>query len=128
MAQWFAGALGLLAFLLLARLFWEWRRYAAGGHLITRRQMVLRVASAVDLVLLLVLIALGARIEFSTAQGAFAYWGLCLLMALGAMAMAVADLSLLRGTYGRRRAERFRRLSMYIRTLEQSRGGQVPRT
>lgn len=126
MAQWFGAGLALLAGILLARLAWEWHRYARGGHIITRRQMTLRIASAVDLVVLLVLVAIGARLDFASATWMVVYWAVCLGLALAAMIMALLDLRLLRRTIGRRRAERYRRLSEYIRRLEQGRGRQVP--
>jgi hypothetical protein len=121
MARWFAAILGLLALVLLVRLAFEWRRYASGGHVITRRQMTLRVVSAVDLLLLLALVLAGVRLDFATAEAAFAWWTVCLILALAAMIMAVVDLRMLRTTHGRRRAESYRKLSEYIRKLEQSR-------
>ncbi len=126
MAYLFGGALGVLGVALLVRLVVEWRRYADGKHFITRRQMILRIASAVDLLVLLVLVAAGVRVGFGSAETAFAYWGACLVLAFAAMALAAWDLSLLRRTRGRRRAESFRRLSTYVRRLEQSRGDRVP--
>lgn len=126
MARWFAALLGLLALVLLVRLVLEWRRYAAGGHVIGRRQMTLRVVSAVDLLVLLALVLTGARLEFPSAEAAAVYWGICLALALAAMVMAIADLKMLRRTRGRRRAESYRKLSMYIRRLEQTRERQVP--
>jgi len=126
MAPWFAATLGLLALVLLVRLAFEWRRYAGGGHVIGRRQMALRIASAVVLVLLLGLVMVGARLRFGSAGAAFAYWALCLGLALAAMMMALLDLRLVRRTRVRRRAESYRRLSAYIRKLEQSRGERVP--
>ncbi|MGD9496894.1 MAG: hypothetical protein AB7Y46_11380 [Armatimonadota bacterium] len=128
MAYLIAALLGALGVVLLARLLVEWRRYVEGNHLITRPQMILRVISAVDLVLLLVLIAAGARVGFGSAEAALAYWGLCLLLAFAAIALAAWDLLLVRRGWGRRRAESFRRLSVYIRRLEQSRPQQVSRT
>jgi signal transduction histidine kinase len=121
MARWFAGVLGLLALVLLVRLVLEWRRYATGGHVIGRRQMTLRVVSAVDLVVLLALVLTGAGIDFPTATSVFVYGAVCLVLALAAMIMAIVDLRMLRTTHGERRAESYRRLSMYIRRLEQSR-------
>lgn len=121
MARWFAAIAGLLALVLLVRLLFEWRRYATCGHLITRRQMTLRVASAIDLLLLLALVVVGARLDFATAEAAFAWWAMCLVLALAAMVMAVVDLRMLRATHGKRRAESYRKLSQYIRRLEQSR-------
>ena len=126
MAPWFASVLGLLALVLLVRLVFEWRRYASGGHIISRRQMGMRVASAVILLLLLALVMTGARIQFASAEGAFVYWAVCLLLALAAMIMAMFDLAMLRRTRGRHRAESYRKLSMYIRKLEQSRDRQGP--
>ncbi len=126
MAQLFGGALGVLGVALLARLVLEWRRYSEGTHLITRRQMVLRAVSAADLVLLLGLVGVGARVGFTTAKGAAVYWSICLLLAFVAIVLALWDLRLLRGAAGCRRAESMRRLSQYIRRLEQSRGGRVP--
>lgn len=127
MAVWFAGILGLLAAVLLARLIWEWRRYARGGHVITQRQLYLRIASAADLIVLLGLIAAGVQIDFSTPEQAFAYWGICLALALVAMVLALWDLALLRRNYGRRRAESYRRLSNYLRRLTERQEHQVPR-
>jgi len=126
MAYFFAGGLVLLAAALVARLVGEWRRYAGGGHVITRRQLVLRVASAVDLVLLLALLGVGARLRFTSAEAGIAYWGACLILALVAMALAGWDLRLVRRIFRRRRAESYRRLSCYIRALERSRGGGEP--
>lgn len=126
MARWFAAVLGLLALALLVRLVLEWRRYATGGHVIGRRQMTLRVVSAVDLLVLLALVLTGARIHFPSAEAAAIYWGICLVLALAAMVMAITDLKMLRQTRGRRRAESYRKLSMYIRRLEQTREGPVP--
>lgn len=124
MAPWFALVLGLLGLVLLIRLVFEWRRYASGGHIITQRQMRLRVASAVLLLVLLALVLAGARIDFATAEAAFGYWAVCLALALAAMVMAIYDLCLLRRTRAGRRAESYRKLSMYIRSLEQQRDGQ----
>ncbi|MFO8078941.1 MAG: hypothetical protein R6V07_01425 [Armatimonadota bacterium] len=121
MARWFAAILGLLALALLVRLFLEWRRYVTGRHVIGRRQMTLRVVSALDLVVLLALVLTGARLDFPTATSAFVYWAVCLVLALAAMIMAIADLGMLRRTHEERRAESYRKLSMYIRRLEQSR-------
>ncbi len=121
MARWFAAVLGLLALVLLVRLVLEWRRYATGEHVIGRRQMTLRVVSAVDLLVLLALVIVGATLDFSSAGSAFLYWAACLLLALAAMIMAIVDVKMLRKTHGERRAERYRRLSTYIRRLEQSR-------
>lgn len=126
MAQWFAAILGLLALVLLVRLVFEWRRYASGGHVIGRRQMALRVASAIDLLVLLALVMVGARLGFATAGIAAVWWAVCLGLALAAMVMAVIDLTMLRRNHGKRRAESYRKLSMYIRRLEQSREGKVP--
>ncbi|MGI5818822.1 MAG: hypothetical protein ACOX9R_12070 [Armatimonadota bacterium] len=126
MARWYAALLGLLALVLLVRLVFEWRRYASGGHVIGRRQMALRVASAVDLLVLLALVLLGARLHFPTAEAAFVYWAICLALAAAAMVMAIVDLKMLRRTHGRRRAESYRRLSVYIRRLERGREGQAP--
>lgn len=126
MALWFGGALALLAIILLARLALEWRRYASGRHVISRRQMTLRFASAVDLVLLLALIVFGTQIRFPTAEAAFTYWAGCVALATVAMAMAVMDLRLLRRTSARRRAESYQRLSAYIRQVERSRRLRVP--
>lgn len=121
-----AGVLALLAVALVVRLAAEWRRYTRGEHIISRQQMGLRVASAGDLMLLLVLVAVGARMHFSSFAAAVAYWGLCLLLAVGAIALAGWDLRLL-GRVGRqRRAESYRRLSAYIRRLERSREGEEP--
>lgn len=129
MARWFAAVLGLFALVLLARLMLEWRRYASGKHIIGRRQMVLRVVSAVDLLVLLTLVVVGALIDFPGAGVAFLYWAACLLLALAAMIMALVDLKMLRTAHGERRAERYRRLSTYIRRVEQSRrsGGSSER-
>jgi len=121
MAQVFGAALGVLGVALLARLVVEWRRYAEGTHLITRRQMALRIASAIDLVVLLGLVGLGARLRFTTAEGAAIYWSICLVLAFVAVLLAIWDLRLLRRAAGHRRAESLRRLSQYIRRLEQSR-------
>ncbi len=126
MAQLFGGALGVLGVALLARLAVEWRRYSAGTHLITRRQMILRVVSAADLVVLLVLVGVGAHLGFTTARGAATYWMSCLALAFVAIVLALWDLRLLRSAAGRHRAEGMGRLSRYIRRLEQSRGGRVP--
>ena len=125
MARWFAAALGLLALVLLVRLVLEWRRYVTGGHVIGRRQMTLRVISAVDLIVLLTLVVLGAGMDFATPGVAFIYWATCLALALAAMIMAIIDLRMLRKTHGERRAESYRRLSTYIRHLERSRDGKV---
>jgi len=125
MARWFAAILGLLALVLLVRLALEWRRYVTGGHVIGRRQMALRVASAVDLVVLLALVLAGARLDFHTAGAALIYWVTCLALAVAAMVMAIIDLRILRATHGKRRAESYRRLSMYIRRLEQTRKEKV---
>ena len=127
MAQLFGGALGVLGVALLARLVVEWRRYADGTHLITRRQMVLRIASAIDLVVLLGLVGLGAAIGFTTARAAAVYWSICLALAFLAVVLALWDLRLLRRAAGHRRAESLRRLSQYIRQLEQIRGPVPPR-
>jgi hypothetical protein len=126
MARWFAVVLGLLALVLLVRLVFEWRRYATGGHVISKRQMSLRVASAVDLLVLLALVLVGARLEFATAEIAFVYWAACLALAVAAMVMAIMDLKILRRVHGERRAESYRKLSQYIRRLEQSRDGGPP--
>ncbi len=126
MAPWFASVLGLLALVLLVRLVFEWRRYASGGHIISRRQMGLRIASAVVLLVLLALVMVGVRLDFVTASSAMAFWAVCLLLAVTAMIMAIYDLAMLRRRSGAHRAERYRRLSMYIRKLEQSREGQGP--
>lgn len=123
MAYFFAGALVLLAGALIARLVGEWRRYAGGQHVITRRQMGLRIASAADLVVLLALVGAGARIRFSNVESGIAYWGACIVLAVAAMVLAGWDLRLLRRTFQRRRAESYRRLSSYIRQLERSRAG-----
>lgn len=125
MAPWFASVLGLLALVLLLRLVFEWRRYAGGGHIISRRQMTLRVASAVMLLVLLALVMLGARLDFAGAEAALAYWAVCLVLALAAMILAIIDLAILRRKHGERRAESYRKLSMYIRRLEQ--GREAPR-
>jgi len=126
MAQLFGAVLGVLGVALLARLVLEWRRYSEGTHLITRRQLILRAVSAADLVVLLGLVAIGARVGFVSAEGAAVYWTICLVLAFVAIVLALWDLRLLRGAAGRRRAQSMRRLSQYIRRLEQSRGGQVP--
>jgi len=119
-------AVAVLGVALLARLVLEWRRYSEGTHLITRRQLILRAVSAADLVVLLGLVAIGARVGFVSAEGAAVYWTICLVLAFVAIVLALWDLRLLRGAAGRRRAQSMRRLSQYIRRLEQSRGGQVP--
>lgn len=126
MAYFFAGALVLLAAALVARLVGEWRHYADGEHVITWRQLILRVASAADLVLLLVLLGVGTRLRFASVEAGIAYWGLCLVLALTAMVLAGWDLRLVRRVFRRRRAESYRRLSRYIRALERSRGGGEP--
>lgn len=126
MAYFFAGALVLLAAALVARLVGEWRHYADGEHVITRRQLILRVASAADLVLLLALLGVGTRLRFASVEAGIAYWGLCLVLALTAMALAGWDLRLVRRVFRRRRAESYRRLSRYIRALERTRGGGEP--
>lgn len=125
MAHWFAAMLGLLALVLLVRLALEWRRYASGGHVIGRRQMALRIASAVDLIVLLALVLMGTRIGLQSATAALIYWMTCMALAFAAMVMAIIDLKILRATHGKRRAESYRRLSMYIRRLERSRNKKV---
>lgn len=127
MARWFVAVPGLLALVLLVRLALEWRRYVTGEHVIGRRQMMLRIASAGDLLVLLALVLVGAKLDFTTTSSAFAYWAACLVLALAAMIMAIADLRMLRKTHGRRRAESYRKLSIYIRRLEQSRERKVSR-
>ncbi|MFP4249863.1 MAG: hypothetical protein ACLFU7_09415 [Armatimonadota bacterium] len=127
MARWFAAILGLLALVLLVRLVLEWRRYVTGRHVIGRRQMTLRIVSAVDLVVLLALVLTGAGVNFPTATSAFVYWAACLVLALAAMIMAIADLRMLKRTHGERRAESYRKLSMYIRRVEQSRERRATR-
>ena len=121
MAYWFAAILGALSIVLLVRLMLEWQRYARGGHIISGRHMALRVASAVVLVALLVMVLGGAARHFESPETALAYWGVAVLLALAAMTMALVDLSLLRRSYGRRRAEGFRRLSSYLRALDRRR-------
>jgi hypothetical protein len=89
--------------------------------------MMLRVVSAADMVLLVVLLGAGARLRFSSVEVAVAYWALCLVLAVAAMVLAGWDLRLLRRSLRRRRAESYRRLSSYIRILERSRDGGEPR-
>jgi len=126
MASWFAAILGLLALVLLVRLVFEWRRFASGGHLIGSRQMTLRVASAAILVIVLGLVLAGARLRFTSAEAAFAYWAVCLALVLLAMLMALVDLTLLRRKRGKWRAESYRKLSTHIRGMEKSRDEQAP--
>ncbi len=126
MAHFFGGALGVLGVVLLARLGIEWRRYALGVHLISRRQMILRAVSAAVLLVLLVLVGLGMYVGFRTAEFAATYWSICLVLAFTAIVLAIWDLRVVRRTAGLRRAESFRRLSAYIRTLERAREDQVP--
>lgn len=112
---------GALCLVLMIRLVLEWRRFARGGHIISGRQMALRVASAVLLLGLLAMVAAGARIQFESAETALAYWGGALVLALLAMMLAIADIGILRRRYADRRAESYRRLSSYIRSVERRR-------
>ncbi len=125
MAYWFAAIVGALSIVLLVRLVLEWRRYSRGGHIISRRQMMLRVASAIVLVLLLIMVGVGIRLPLTTAEAAFAYWAVALVLALAAIVMAIVDLTLLRRIFGRRRAESYRRLSSYLRAVDRRREGRV---
>ena len=88
---------------------------------------MLRVVSAADMLLLVVLLGAGTRLRFSSVEVAVAYWALCLVLAVAAMVLAGWDLRLLRRSLRRRRAESYRRLSSYIRILERSRDGGEPR-
>lgn len=126
MAQFFGGALGVLGVVLLVRLTIEWRRYARGVHLISRSQMIGRIISAGVILALLMLVAVGMRVEFRTAEFAAIYWSICLALAFAAIVLAIWDLRVLRRRTKQRRAESYRRLSAYIRTLERAREDQVP--
>ena len=126
MAPWFAAILGVLALVLLVRLAFEWRRFARGGHIIGRRQMMLRVASAVVLMLVLGLVLAGMGLTFHSAEAAFTYWVICMTLVVLAMLMALLDLTLVRRKHGKWRAESYRRLSEYIRGLQKSREEQAP--
>lgn len=125
MAYWFAAILGALSLALLVRLVLEWRHYARGGRIITREHLALRIASAIVLVLLLAMVVVGTTVEFRSPEMAFAYWGGSLGLALTAVITAIVDLALLRRRFGRRRAERYLRLSKYLRALDRQRTDRV---
>ncbi len=124
MSDWVALLLGLVAVGLLGRLGVEWGRYARGEHVISGRQLGLRVASGIVLVALLAMVAVGVRLEFGRVQSTAVYWGVSMLLAGAAMMLAVLDLFQVRRSARRRRAEIYRRISSYIRQVSERRSVQ----
>ena len=115
-------ALAIVAAVLLLALAREWTRYARGDHIISRRQMAVRVTTCVLLVAVLAMVVVGVRLRFDTFDAVLTYWGIAMSLAAIAMGLAVWDLRQVRSYARDRRAESFGRLSAYIRRLERSRG------
>ena len=86
----------------------------------------MRVVTCVLLVGLLLMVVIGVRLRFDTFDAVLTYWGIAMSLGALAMGLAIGDLRQIRHYARRRRAERFGRLSAYIRRLERSRGAEQP--
>jgi len=124
MGPWLGAVSGLVAGALVARLIVEWQRYQRGEHIISGTQLGLRVASALLVVGVLAMLAVGVQLEFRTVRSAGLYWGGCALFAGVAMMLALADLCELRRRTRARRAELYQRMSAYLHEIRARRNAR----